>query len=132
MAVVLDGFKPVNDQLAQRLTNCTRSTDTVARHGGDEFAILIEPDHPRDTDIVGRVAQALAEPFAITGHELRVDASIGRATFPADAHDAESLPRRADAAMFTTKRARHQPVRSRYKSLTSSGIVLRPARSAKR
>ena len=118
----LDSFKPVNDQLghdagdelliavAQRLTNCTRSTDTVARLGGDEFAILIAArTTPQDTDTVaGRLAQAFTEPFAITGHELRVGASLGRATFPADADDAENLLRTADAAMFTTKRARHQ------------------------
>jgi diguanylate cyclase (GGDEF)-like protein len=123
----LDSFKPVNDQLghdagdelliavAQRLTNCTRSTDTVARLGGDEFAILIAArTTPQDTDTVaGRLAQAFAEPFAIIAHQLQVDASIGRATFPADADDAENLLRRADAAMFTTKRARHQSVRSR-------------------
>jgi diguanylate cyclase (GGDEF)-like protein len=123
----LDSFKPVNDQLghdvgdelliavAQCLTNCTRSTDTVARLGGDEFAVLIGArSAPQDTDaVVGRIAQAFTEPFAITAHRLRVDASLGRATFPADADDAENLLRRADAAMFTTKRARHQPVRSR-------------------
>jgi diguanylate cyclase (GGDEF)-like protein len=123
----LDGFKPVNDQLghdagdellsavAQRLTTCARSSDTVARLGGDEFAILIPaPSTPQDTDaIASRVRQAFAEPFAITAHHLGVGASLGRATFPADADDAEHLLRAADAAMFTTKRAQQQPVRGR-------------------
>jgi diguanylate cyclase (GGDEF)-like protein len=123
----LDSFKPVNDQLghdagdellvaiAQRLTNCTRPSDTVARLGGDEFAILIAAGStPQDTATVAdRVAQAFIKPFAITADQLHVDASLGRATFPADADDAENLLRRADAAMFTTKRARHQPARSR-------------------
>jgi diguanylate cyclase (GGDEF)-like protein len=125
----LDTFKPVNDRLghdvgdelliavAQRLTNCTRSTDTVARLGGDEFAILIGArTTPQDTDTVAaRLTQAFTEPFAITAHDLRVDASLGRATFPVDADDAEDLLRTADAAMFTTKRAGHeiQPQRTR-------------------
>jgi diguanylate cyclase (GGDEF)-like protein len=123
----LDRFKPVNDQLghdvgdellvavAQRLTDCTRAGDTVARLGGDEFAVLIAARSTlQDTDAVaGRIAQAFTEPFAITAHRLPVDASVGRATFPADADDAENLLRTADAAMFTTKRARHQPVPSR-------------------
>jgi diguanylate cyclase (GGDEF)-like protein len=118
----LDRFKPVNDQLghdagdellvavAERLTNCTRPTDTVARLGGDEFAILIAArTTPQDTDTVAtRVAEAFTQPFAITAHELRVDASLGRATFPDDADDAENLLRTADVAMFTTKRSRHQ------------------------
>ena len=123
----LDGFKPVNDQfghdagdelliaVARRLSNCTRSADTVARLGGDEFAILIAAGTtPQDTDSVcDRVAQAFAEPFATTAHQLRVGASLGRASFPADADDAENLLRRADAAMFNTKRARPQSVRRR-------------------
>ena len=124
----LDSFKPVNDQLghdagdelliavAQRLTTCTRSTDTVARLGGDEFAVLIgSRTNPQETKIVAdRLAQAFAEPFAIRTHELQVAASLGQATFPADADDAENLLRTADAAMFTTKRARHkaQPQRT--------------------
>jgi diguanylate cyclase (GGDEF)-like protein len=123
----LDSFKPVNDQLghdagdellvavARRLNDCTRSTDTVARLGGDEFAVLIAArTNPQDTDSVADcIARAFTEPFAIAADQLQVDASLGRASFPADADDAESLLRRADAAMFTTKRARHHPVRSR-------------------
>jgi diguanylate cyclase (GGDEF)-like protein len=132
----LDSFKPVNDQLghdagdqlliavAQRLTNCTRSTDTVARLGGDEFAILIGTrTSPQDTHIVAdRITQAFKEPFAIAAHDLWVDASLGRATFPADADDAENLLRSADAAMFNTKRARHeiQPQRTRGRGAKTS------------
>jgi diguanylate cyclase (GGDEF)-like protein len=115
----LDNFKPVNDQLghdagdelliavAQRLTECTRSTDTVARLGGDEFAVLVGArTAPQDIDIVAdRLTQAFREPVVIRSHELRVDASIGRAAFPADADDAENLLRAADAQMFNTKRA---------------------------
>jgi diguanylate cyclase (GGDEF)-like protein len=118
----LDNFKPVNDQLghdagdelliavAQRLTSCTRSSDTVARLGGDEFAILIAAHTtPEHTDtIAARVAQAFTEPFVITTNELQVGASLGRGSFPADANDAETLLRTADAAMFTTKRSRQQ------------------------
>jgi diguanylate cyclase (GGDEF)-like protein len=117
----LDGFKPVNDQLghdagdellieiASRLSSSIRSTDTVARLGGDEFAILVGPRTTRqETQIVAeRLERAFAEPFSIGSRDFQVDASLGRATFPADANDAENLLRTADAAMFSTKRARH-------------------------
>ncbi|MDQ6938444.1 MAG: sensor domain-containing diguanylate cyclase [Actinomycetota bacterium] len=121
----LDGFKPVNDRLGhdagdalltavgRRLMQCTRSTDTVARLGGDEFAVLVAArTTPQATDIVaGRLGRAFTQPFTIDGHDLRVGASIGRAVFPADADDAGSLLRSADAAMFTTKRARQRAPR---------------------
>ena len=127
LVIDLDYFKLINDSLghasgdlvlravAQRLQAVVRPSDTVARLGGDEFAILIAAGTtPQDTDSVcDRVAQAFAEPFATTAHQLRVGASLGRASFPADADDAENLLRRADAAMFNTKRARPQSVRRR-------------------
>jgi diguanylate cyclase (GGDEF)-like protein len=116
----LDNFKPVNDRrghdvgdelliaVGQRLMHGTRSTDTVARIGGDEFAVLIAArTTAQETDLVAdRLGQAFTKPFTINGHNLTVGASIGRAVFPADAEDAESLLRTADAGMFHTKRNR--------------------------
>jgi diguanylate cyclase (GGDEF)-like protein len=115
----LDEFKPVNDEfghdvgdellvaVGERLTSCTRSTDTVARLGGDEFTVLLDPQtSPEDADaLVARLAGAFDNPFAIAGREFRVAASVGRAMYPSDADDAEGLLRAADAAMFEAKRA---------------------------
>jgi diguanylate cyclase (GGDEF)-like protein len=109
----LDEFKPVNDRLghemgdrllmavADRLNGCTRAGDTVARLGGDEFAVLIADD---DADgVAGRLAAAFDDPFVIDGQTLPIGASIGSAPL---AGEAESVLRRADAAMFAAKRAR--------------------------
>jgi diguanylate cyclase (GGDEF)-like protein len=118
----LDGFKPVNDELGHemgdkllvsvgaRLRRCIRSDDTVARIGGDEFAVLmVGQTEPHLADLLAqRLAEAFAGPFVIDGHALRLGASIGRAEFPADAEGVESLLRSADAEMFEIKRARHE------------------------
>jgi diguanylate cyclase (GGDEF)-like protein len=114
----LDRFKPVNDEfghdvgdrvlveVARRLDGCTRNADTVARLGGDEFAVLVA-DHqlPDETDqLCQRLTDAFREPFTVDGHELKLSACIGRAVFPNDADGADTLLRRADAAMFEAKR----------------------------
>jgi diguanylate cyclase (GGDEF)-like protein len=115
----LDGFKPVNDefghevgdqvlyQVGARINARLRATDTVARLGGDEFAVLIDGEaSPEDAEaMTDRLSQAFAKPFVVDGHRLNVGASIGRAVFPGDGIDAESLLRVADAAMFEAKRA---------------------------
>jgi diguanylate cyclase (GGDEF)-like protein len=120
--VDLDSFKPVNDryghdvgdqllrQVAQRFQQCTRSTDLVARLGGDEFAILIDPRTAATgiEEIAGRIQEAFVTPFVTGALELHVGASVGEATFPIDAADAEQLLRQADTAMFVAKRARHR------------------------
>jgi diguanylate cyclase (GGDEF)-like protein len=117
----LDGFKPVNDEfghdvgddlliaVGQRLTACTRASDSVARLGGDEFAVLIDaPTSAPDADALEeRFSQAFSRPFMIGGHELRLGASIGRAVFPRDADSADNLLRRADESMFEVKRDHH-------------------------
>jgi diguanylate cyclase (GGDEF)-like protein len=114
----LDRFKPVNDEfghdtgdrvlveVARRLDACTRAADTVSRLGGDEFAVLVSDHHaPDETDqLRQRLTDAFTNPFSIDGHDLKLTASIGRATFPADADGADTLLRRADAAMFDAKR----------------------------
>jgi diguanylate cyclase (GGDEF)-like protein len=116
----LDRFKPVNDEFghdagdallaaaAQRLRACMRPFDVVARLGGDEFAILLESGSTADAveAVAGRLRACFAEPFRVGGHHLAVGASIGRATYPGDAADAEQLLSRADAAMFAAKRER--------------------------
>src|SRR5690606_38518206 len=87
----LDNFKPINDTLghdvgdqllravAQRLTACVRSSDTVSRSGGDEFILLVLGEDQTDhtATVANKILTALAEPLQVSGHKLQVTASIG-------------------------------------------------------
>jgi diguanylate cyclase (GGDEF)-like protein len=113
----LDHFKHINDSLghavgdlllqsaALRLSACVRSSDTVSRQGGDEFVILMteekQPEHA--TLLVDKILSALALPHTIAGNELHVTASIGISIYPADSHNAETLLKHADTAMYQAK-----------------------------
>jgi diguanylate cyclase (GGDEF)-like protein/PAS domain S-box-containing protein len=119
MYVDLDGFKPVNDTLghergdvllrmvAARLQSCVRGGDTLARVGGDEFAIVIEHGDARAEAprVAERVLVACAQPFDVHGHRVHISASVGIALYPDDGGDAATLLATADAAMYTAKRA---------------------------
>jgi diguanylate cyclase (GGDEF)-like protein len=90
----------------------------VARLGGDEFAVLID-NETSDEDaaaLTDRLHQAFAEPFVVDGHTLNVGGSIGRAVYPIDATDADSLLRVADEAMFDAKRARQDAREGAYQN----------------
>jgi diguanylate cyclase (GGDEF)-like protein len=115
----LDGFKEVNDslghaagdrlliQVAERLHSCVRPSDTVARFGGDEFAVLIE-DASDDIDIIQvaeRVLDGLRQPFEVNGRELHVRGSMGIARMDGDVDGADQLLRNADLAMYRAKAA---------------------------
>ncbi|MBI2970744.1 MAG: EAL domain-containing protein [Gammaproteobacteria bacterium] len=114
----LDGFKEVNDAFgpqngdlilkhaATRLMGLIPQTDTVARMGGDEFALLIM-DVPSENVAVGvaqRIHKALETPFELSRTRIEVSASIGIACFPAHGTDADTLVQRAEAAMSAAKR----------------------------
>jgi len=113
-----DKFKHINDTLghavgdqvlrsvAKRLTTCVRESDTVSRHGGDEFLVLLsEIDHPADAEAIGeKIVASIAEPHFVTGHELQLTASVGIALYPEDGQDAQSLIMRADTAMYHAKK----------------------------
>ncbi|MGB3836757.1 diguanylate cyclase domain-containing protein [Castellaniella sp.] len=117
----LDGFKSVNDeyghasgdtllkQAAQRLLQQVRATsqDTVARFGGDEFAILLDDLHARaDTERVIRdILAALSEPFTIKGTKVQLSASIGAVEYPQHGNTLDMLMGHADAAMYAAKKA---------------------------
>ncbi len=117
--VDLDRFKTINDSLghaagdrllcevAARLLETVRSSDTVSRQGGDEFVILVgDLDHPEGAGAVaGKVLRAMAEPFHIDGHELRVTPSIGIAVHPEDGQTIDALLKSADMAMYAAKEA---------------------------
>jgi diguanylate cyclase (GGDEF)-like protein/PAS domain S-box-containing protein len=112
-----DRFKHINDTLghaigdqvlrsvAKRLTTCVRESDTVSRHGGDEFLLLLsEIDHPADAEAIGqKIVSSIAEPHLVSGHELQLTASVGIAMYPEDGQDAQSLIMRADTAMYYAK-----------------------------
>lgn len=117
MFIDLDRFKPVNDkfghavgdlllkEVANRLNQCVRKSDTVARLGGDEFVVLIptiEETHG-DTVVAEKILAALAAPFHIDGHELHISSSIGIALYPHDGEDERVLVRNADIAMYHAK-----------------------------
>jgi diguanylate cyclase (GGDEF)-like protein len=115
--VDLDDFKTVNDSLghsegdqlliavAERLRAGVRAGDTIARMGGDEFAILIEDPTEGETpvDVGRRLLAQLEPPFVHGGKELFVRASIGIATTRSRDHTADDVLRNADVAMYTAK-----------------------------
>lgn len=114
----LDGFKPVNDsfgyasgdtllrEVGLRLQGMGRSTDTIARMGGDEFLMLLDgdPDSASCALVADRIRHNLQRPFMIHGREVRLSCSIGIVMFPE--HGPRSkLIARADAAMMAAKHA---------------------------
>ncbi len=113
----LDRFKQINDtlghgvgdallvQLARRFEGCVRATDTLARHGGDEFMLVLSDviSHQQVTRVAHRLHDMLRLPFLIDGRELFVSASIGASIFPTDGDNADTLQRNADAAMYRAK-----------------------------
>ena len=90
---------------ARRISDAMRSSDTVVRMGGDEFALLL-PDvceAQQAIEVGHKILGALADAFAIEGHLLHVTSSIGVALYPTHAEDLETLLRHADAAMYDAK-----------------------------
>jgi diguanylate cyclase (GGDEF)-like protein/PAS domain S-box-containing protein len=114
----IDHFKDVNDtlghesgdellrQVTARLSHCIRESDTIARMGGDEFAILQSRLHSVDdaADIASRILDELAQPFVIDRQELFISGSIGISFYPRDSRELNELFAFADAAMYSAKR----------------------------
>ena len=113
----LDRFKTINDSLgytagdrllqsvAQRLTSCVRESDTVARFGGDEFAILLT-QIPRAQDAANAaraIKQALDQAFIFEDQEIFVSSSIGISVYPQDGRDTAGLFKTAGVALDRAK-----------------------------
>ena len=114
----LDQFKETNDrlghamgdvvlqQVAQRLSSTVHEADTVSRHGGDDFLILLtEVSQAADAALLaGKLLAALSPPFQVGDEALKLSASIGISIYPDDGESAKVLIDRADAAMYQAKR----------------------------
>lgn len=116
MFLDLDGFKPINDafghhtgdellcQVANRLQQHTRSTNTLARVGGDEFVLLAEVSGEHEAAAIAEhVIGLVNRPFPVGEHELRVSTSVGIALYPRDGMQQRDLLMNADAAMYHAK-----------------------------
>ncbi|TFV60226.1 EAL domain-containing protein [Mycobacterium sp. PS03-16] len=116
--VDLDDFKEVNDQfghaagdellraVGERLQRCVTPADTLARIGGDEFAILVDGEHDAPEVVADRLRVALRQPFAVHGSSVRVHASMGlvRPSINGSAPTPDDLLRQADISMYAGKR----------------------------
>lgn len=113
----LDRFKQVNDchghaigdlllqEVATDIQACVRTTDTVSRHGGDEFVVLltqIEEVHD-SAQVAAKLLSRVAQPRIVNKHEVQISLSIGISVYPEHGRDAETLVRNADTAMYSSK-----------------------------
>jgi diguanylate cyclase (GGDEF)-like protein/PAS domain S-box-containing protein len=115
--VDLDHFKYINDTLghgvgdqllkvvADRLSDCVRGIDTVARMGGDEFALILTQLHSSDETeaVLQRITASIASPYLLENHESLISCSAGASFYPKDGVNAEELLKNADTAMYQAK-----------------------------
>lgn len=117
MFLDLDKFKPINDQfghalgdlllkeVALRLQNCVRGSDTVSRIGGDEFIVLL-PSIETQQDamqVAEKMRHALGQPFDLSAQRIFISVSIGVAVYPEHGSDERTLTKSADTAMYYAK-----------------------------
>jgi diguanylate cyclase (GGDEF)-like protein/PAS domain S-box-containing protein len=115
----LDGFKPVNDgyghavgdllliEVSKRLRGALRSGDSVARIGGDEFALLLSDigSSSEMHDLLERLIALISKPYCLLEHEIKISASVGVTVYPEDAAEPDTLLRHADEALYAAKDA---------------------------
>jgi diguanylate cyclase (GGDEF)-like protein/PAS domain S-box-containing protein len=129
----LDRFKSINDTLghhagdrllkevATRLLDCVRETDTVSRLGGDEFVVILTrlKSLPAAELIAENIIRALGRPFEVEGHPVNSGASVGIAMYPQDGGEAGDLLQKADLAMYRAKASG----RNRYRVFSPSMLT---------
>jgi len=117
MVLDIDHFKNINDTLGhhygdqllkefgRRLSGIVRTTDTVSRVGGDEFALLLtEVAETQDlVNVAQKILKNVRKPFILNNREVRITASIGISSYPDDSEDIEILIKYADTAMYQAK-----------------------------
>ena len=117
MYLDIDHFKEINDSLghsigdqllqwvAREVTKCVRSSDTVSRHGGDEFVIVLaELAHAEDAAVGARkIIAALTRPYMVADHEVHISVSLGISVYPNDGLNADTLLKCADMALYHAK-----------------------------
>lgn len=132
--VDLDDFKPINDEhghdvgdavlrlVGERLKEGTRTSDVLARFGGDEFVVLLNDVSVEETDrLVERYRDAIARPLLVEGRQIVSQGSFGTASYPDDGTNLEALLGRADSVMYREKAkdgGRH------VRSVTINGVVV--------
>ncbi|VAX12701.1 diguanylate cyclase/phosphodiesterase (GGDEF & EAL domains) with PAS/PAC sensor(s) [hydrothermal vent metagenome] len=117
----LDRFKPINDslghhngdlllqKLATRLLDCIQADETLARMGGDEFAVILQAEDNQDNalhsaqHIARQMLKSMAQPFDLNGHQIYVSGSIGIVFYPTDGEKISVLLKNADMAMYQAK-----------------------------
>jgi diguanylate cyclase (GGDEF)-like protein/PAS domain S-box-containing protein len=125
MFIDLDQFKQVNDTLghtvgdlllkevAIRIQDCLRDSDTAARIGGDEFVVLLPSIKKKlDTMVVAeKIRHSLCQPIVLADQSLRISSSIGVAFYPENGSEEEMLLKSADSAMYDAKKSGRNMVR---------------------
>jgi len=133
MYIDLDKFKEVNDNfghfvgdillqlVAERLKDCIRKSDNVARMGGDEFAIVLADIKALEdaSETAQRIVNGMSRPFMVNEHELSISASVGISLFPTDGEEIDTLIKKADATMYKVK----EEGKNNYQFYNSSSIT---------
>lgn len=121
----LDKFKPVNDnyghaygdlllkEVAKRLQNCMRESDTASRLGGDEFVALLSDIETTESVLLvaNKILNLLTEAYEINGHSFAISASIGVAIYPWHGTNSKALMKQADLAMYDAKNSGRSTVK---------------------